>query len=131
ALSGASAMAGQGYSAAFGHGATPDSAALHQEDTLRAGCGLADPALVRVLCAEAPGRILELEAFGARFEKRDGRFVQHHSGGHSAARSCVGSGLRASSIMRPLRQYASSLGVCFSDRVAVVDLLRDAGRVQG
>jgi fumarate reductase (CoM/CoB) subunit A len=129
--SGASAMAGQGYSAAFGHGGDADSAERHQDDTLRAGRGLANPILVRTLCGEAPGRIVEIEAFGAQFEKREGRFVQHHSGGHSAARSCVGLGLRASSILRPLRQYASSLGVRFSDRVAVVDLLRDSGRVHG
>jgi fumarate reductase (CoM/CoB) subunit A len=33
--------------------------------------------------------------------------------------------------MRPLRQYASSVGVRFSDRVAVLDLLRDSGGVHG
>src|SRR5262249_39785029 len=129
--SGASAMAGQGYSAAFRKGGGSDSTHLHQEEKVRAGRGLPDPLLRRTPCTEDPRRNLEPGGVRGRFEKRGGRFLQHHSGGHSAARSCVGFGLRASSILRPLRQYASSLGVRFSDRVAVIHLLRDLGRVHG
>ncbi len=131
ARSGASAVAGQGYSAAFGHGGDPDSPERHAEDTLRGGGGLGNPALVRVLCAEAPHRLLELEAWGAMFEKRDGRFLQHRSGGHSAARSCVGLGHRATAMMIPLRRVALSLGVLFSERMAVLELLGDDHGVRG
>jgi fumarate reductase (CoM/CoB) subunit A len=129
--SGASSVAGQGYSAAFGHGGEPDSPALHTEDTLLAGRGLADPRLVAALCEEAPSRLLELEAWGAAFEKRDGRFVQYRSGGHRAARSCIGKGHRATALMQPLRRTAAGLGVEFVDRLAALSLLMDGGAVCG
>lgn len=131
ARSGASAAAGQGYSAAFGHGGDPDSPERHVEDTFRAGGGLNDPALVRVLCEESPQRLLEVEAAGATFEKQDRRFVQHHTGGHSAARSCVGLGQRATAMMAPLRRLALSLGVKLSELMAVVALLGDESGVGG
>jgi fumarate reductase (CoM/CoB) subunit A len=130
-VGGASSVAGQGYSAAFGHGGDEDDPARHAEDTVRASRGLADPRLVAALCEEAPERLLELEALGARFERCGDRFVQHRSGGHRAARSCIGLGHRATSLMQPLRRAVLAVGVELTERLSGLSLLTGEGGVSG
>ena len=49
--------------------ADPDSTDLHLADTLAAGAGLCDPDAVRVLVDEGPGRVNELIALGAMFDR--------------------------------------------------------------
>ncbi|MGH7579138.1 MAG: L-aspartate oxidase [Gemmatimonadales bacterium] len=67
----ASAWAQGGIAVALGPG---DSPSQHAADTLAASDGLADPEAVRVLTSEGPGRIYELLALGARFDRGpDGR----------------------------------------------------------
>ena len=67
----ASAWAQGGIAVALGPG---DSPSQHAADTLAAGDGLADPEAVRILTSEGPGRIYELLALGARFDRgSDGR----------------------------------------------------------
>ncbi|MCM2292772.1 L-aspartate oxidase [Allorhizobium sp. BGMRC 0089] len=48
-----------------------DCAALHAEDTLKAGDGLCDTAMVRLITEQAPAAIAMLESYGVRFD-RDG-----------------------------------------------------------
>src|SRR6185312_7162924 len=64
-----------------------DSFALHVRDTLDAGAGLCDEAVVRTMVTEGPERIQELISFGLRFDERE---VSGHreldlgkEGGHS------------------------------------------------
>jgi L-aspartate oxidase len=67
----ASAWAQGGIAVALGPG---DSPSQHAADTLAASDGLADPEAVRILTSEGPGRIYELLALGARFDRGpDGR----------------------------------------------------------
>src|SRR5579872_4313061 len=49
-----------------------DSTDLHLADTLRAGAGLCDHDAVRVLVEEGPGRVEELIALGAVFDRLPG-----------------------------------------------------------
>ena len=64
-----------------------DSTDSHLADTLRAGAGLCDPDAVRVLVDEGPGRVNELIALGAMFDRDpDGRYDLAREGGHSHAR---------------------------------------------
>src|SRR5438876_8107880 len=67
-----------------------DSFELHVHDTLEAGAGLCDEAVVRTIVTEGPDRIGELAAFGLRFDERE---VSGHreldlgkEGGHSKRR---------------------------------------------
>ena len=67
-----------------------DSFALHVRDTLDAGAGLCDEAVVRTMVTEAPERIRELMTLGLRFDERE---VSGHreldlgkEGGHSKRR---------------------------------------------
>ena len=59
----AAAAAHHGISAAPGDEEEPG---IHEQETLRAGAGLANPAAVRVLVEEGPRRLAELGAWGAQ-----------------------------------------------------------------
>ncbi|MDK2887863.1 MAG: L-aspartate oxidase [Thermoanaerobacter sp.] len=72
-----------GIAAALGHS---DSPALHLKDTLAAGAGLCDPEAVNVLVNEGPGRVRELIAMGARFDRENGQLALTREGAHSRRR---------------------------------------------
>jgi len=64
-----------------------DSPAAHLQDTLVAGAGLCDPRAVEVLVTEGPGRVRELVARGAVFDRApDGSISLTREGGHHADR---------------------------------------------
>jgi len=63
-----------------------DDVELHLEDTLRAGAGIVSEAAARVLVEEGPDRIRELAAWGARFDREDGRIHLTREGAHSRNR---------------------------------------------
>ena len=64
-----------------------DSLDAHVADTLAAGAGLCDEAVVRDLVASAPGAISRLIEAGARFDRdASGDLDLHLEGGHSARR---------------------------------------------
>ena len=63
-----------------------DSAAAHTVDTLAAGQGLCDEAIVRAITGEAPIRIAELTQWGAKFDQEDGHIALTREGGHSTSR---------------------------------------------
>jgi len=55
----------------------------HVSDTLRAGGDLCDPEVVDLVVREAPARIRELIAWGARFDEESGSLALGREGGHS------------------------------------------------
>ncbi len=64
-----------------------DSFELHERDTLRVGAGLADPAVVRQVVADAPAVVDWLVQIGTEFDRDPtGRYVLSREGGHSVAR---------------------------------------------
>jgi len=74
-----------------------DSPALHLQDILLAGQGMADPALAGIVAAEAPRHLLALEHLGVPFVRADA--------GYLATRSCFSSRVRSIKIKghgRPL-----------------------------
>jgi L-aspartate oxidase len=67
--------------------AADDSPDLHAEDTLVAGRGAARESAIRVLVAEAPASVRELERLGVRFDAdRRGTLALGLEGGHSRRR---------------------------------------------
>jgi L-aspartate oxidase len=66
--------------------AADDEPRLHEEDTIRAGAGIVCEAAARVLVEEGPARIRELAAWGARFDREEGRFHFTREGAHSRNR---------------------------------------------
>src|SRR5690242_8465772 len=65
-VSGSSAWAQGGIAAAMGESDTPEA---HAADTIAAGAGLCDPHIADLVAREAPGRIADLVAFGAPFDR--------------------------------------------------------------
>jgi len=67
--------------------AADDSAERHLADTVSAGRGLVRRSAAAVLCAEAPGRVRDLERLGVRFDsERGGGLSLGFEGGHSCRR---------------------------------------------
>src|SRR5260221_3984393 len=63
-----------------------DTTELHLDDALKAGAGIVSGAAARVLVEEGPERIRELAAWGARFDREDGRYHFTREGAHSRSR---------------------------------------------
>src|SRR5690606_9151476 len=64
-----------------------DSVEDHVRDTLVAGAGLCDEAVVRIVVTEGPERVRELMALGAAFDRAEGGALHlGREGGHSAHR---------------------------------------------
>jgi succinate dehydrogenase/fumarate reductase flavoprotein subunit len=84
---GATVMAQMTVAAAVG-GECPDHWHHHLVDTLRAGRGLCDPALARVICEDGLECILEMDAWGVGWARKEGRFTQVMAPGHDRPR-CV------------------------------------------
>ena len=84
---GATVMAQMTVAAAVG-GECPDHWHHHLVDTLRAGRGLCDPALARVICEDGLECILEMDAWGVGWARKEGRFSQVMAPGHDRPR-CV------------------------------------------
>lgn len=65
----------------------PDSVEEHIKDTLIAGAGLCNEAVVRMVVTEGPERIKEIIEWGTRFDKNEsGNYDLAREGGHSAHR---------------------------------------------
>ena len=69
-------MAGYSYQAAFGHSNPSDNPRVHFEDTVQEGRRLGDENLIQCLTEEAMARALEMEKYGVRFTKTEGKFAQ-------------------------------------------------------
>ena len=84
---GATVMAQMTVAAAVG-GACPDHWEHHYRDTLRAGRGLCEPELARIVCEQGPECIEEMDGWGVGWARKDGRYAQVMAPGHDRAR-CV------------------------------------------
>ncbi len=105
--SGSTPLAQGGMAAAVG---SDDSPRLHAADTLRAGDGLCDVNAVRAVTQEAPERVRDLVARGARFDRHpDGSFDLALEGGQHAARSVRRADATGAEIFRALRQAATGV----------------------
>ena len=113
--------------------APDDTVESHVSDTLSAGCGLSDEAVVRQVVGAAPGCIRELAEGGAHFDAADGRLCVSREGGHSAPRIVHARGDEtgkeiATSLLDRVRRLAS---VDVREETFAVDLLTVDGAVVG
>lgn len=128
----ASAWAQGGLAAALAPG---DDPALHANDTVKAGAGLVDPAIARLIAEEGPARVLDLIALGVPFDRTEtGALAQSLEAAHSRPRVVRVSGdLAGKAIMDALiaaTRAAPHIDVTENKRARA--LLRDAnGRVRG
>jgi L-aspartate oxidase len=114
--------------------AVDDSPDRHLADTITAGRGAVRPSAGRVLCAEAPERVRELEGLGVRFDAdRHGNLALGLEGGHSVRRIVHAGG---SATGRRITRQLSAL-VAEDRRIGVLEdtravaLLTGEGRCAG
>ncbi len=130
-VGGSSPLAQGGVAVALG---ADDSPQLHAEDTLAAGAGLCDPAVVRAITAEAPRRISDLVALGASFDRTGtGAFSLGREAAHRKRRILHAAGdATGAELVRALAAAVSSAShIEVMDHQMVVDLLVERNRVVG
>lgn len=110
-----------------------DDIANHVADTLAAGKGLCNEAIVEMVVEEAPERIRELMEFGTRFDQDKGQISLGREGGHSHRRIVHALGdATGKEVMRALREQVSSRpDVAIWEKTFTIDLLTDDGVCRG
>lgn len=104
-----------------------DSVASHAQDTIAAGAGLCDRAVVEGVVAEGPEVVNELRAIGAQFNQaRPGVLALGREGGHASARVVHADDATGREVMRALVAAVQTLPqVTWYDHHLAVDLIVD------
>jgi succinate dehydrogenase / fumarate reductase flavoprotein subunit len=125
-------MAEGGVAAAMGNVYPEDNWQVHFRDTMRGGKLLNNWRMAQLHAQEAPARVLELEEWGALFDRTpDGRILQRDFGGHRYARLAHVGDRTGLEIIRTLQQHAVHKGIDVYMECNVQRLLTDAGRIAG
>src|SRR5262249_38407021 len=105
----------------------------HIEDTLTAGAGLCDRAIVELVVREAPGQINTLIDWGTSFDLENGSLALGREGGHSHRRIVHALGdATGHEVMRAVIQRArDARHVTIWDKTFTIDLLTHEGRCVG
>jgi succinate dehydrogenase / fumarate reductase flavoprotein subunit len=126
-------MAEGGVAAALGNVWPEDSWQVHFRDTMRGGKMLNNWRMAQLHAQESPDRVLELEEWGALFDRTpDGRILQRDFGGHRYARLAHVGDRTGLELIRTLQHRAVSLGVDVYMECKIVRLVTgDDGAVNG
>jgi succinate dehydrogenase / fumarate reductase flavoprotein subunit len=126
-------MAEGGVAAALGNVWPEDSWQVHFRDTMRGGKMLNNWRMAQLHAQESPDRVLELEEWGALFDRTpDGRILQRDFGGHRYARLAHVGDRTGLEMIRTLQHRAVSLGIEVFMECKIVRLLKDPnGAVNG
>lgn len=125
-------MAEGGAAAALGNVDNEDGWKVHFRDTMRGGKFLNNWRTVEIFSKEAPERILELERYGAVFDRTgDGLISQRAFGGHKYRRLAHVGDRTGLELIRTLQDKAVSLGINCHMETTLIRLLKDGNRVVG
>ncbi|HEU5319404.1 MAG TPA: FAD-dependent oxidoreductase, partial [Methylomirabilota bacterium] len=125
-------MAEGGIAAALGNVWPEDNWQVHFRDTMRGGKLINNWRMAQLHAQEAPERVLELERWGALFDRtEDGRILQRDFGGHRYARLAHVGDRTGLEMIRTLQYHAVHQGVDVHMECNVQRLLTDGGRVSG
>ena len=125
-------MAEGGAAAALGNVDDRDNWMVHFADTMRGGQYVNNARMAELHAREAPARIIELESWGAVFDRTaDGRILQRNFGGHRYPRLAHVGDRTGLEMIRTLQDHAIHQGIDVHMEVTIVALLKDGGRVVG
>ena len=125
-------MAEGGIAAALGNVWPEDNWKVHFRDTMRGGKLLNNWRMAQLHAQEAPARVLELEEWGALFDRtKDGLILQRDFGGHRYARLAHVGDRTGLEMIRTLQQHAVHKGIAVYMECTLVSLLKDGDRVCG
>ncbi|MFL6171952.1 MAG: FAD-binding protein, partial [Marmoricola sp.] len=116
-------MAEGGIAAAMGNRWPEDNWEVHFRDTMRGGKMLNNWRMAQLHAQEAPERVMELEDWGALFDRtEDGLISQRDFGGHKYARLAHVGDRTGLEMIRTLQQRAVQLGI---------DVFKDGDKIAG
>jgi succinate dehydrogenase / fumarate reductase flavoprotein subunit len=126
-------MAEGGVAAALGNVWPEDNWKVHFRDTMRGGKMLNNWRMAQLHAQEAPDRVLELEQWGALFDRTpDGRILQRDFGGHRYARLAHVGDRTGLELLRTVQHRAVDVGIEVFMECKIVRLLKDgAGNING
>ena len=125
-------MAEGGIAAALGNVWKEDNWRVHFRDTMRGGKLLNNWRMAQLHAQEAPDRVLELEEWGALFDRTaDGLILQRDFGGHRYARLAHVGDRTGLEMIRILQQHAVHKGIDVFMECNLQRLLTDGGKIAG
>ena len=125
-------MAEGGIAAAMGNRWPEDNWEVHFRDTMRGGKMLNNWRMAQLHAQEAPERVMELEDWGALFDRtEEGLISQRDFGGHKYARLAHVGDRTGLEMIRTLQQRAVALGIDVFMECTVTDLMKDGDKISG
>jgi len=125
-------MAEGGVAAALGNVWPEDNWQVHFRDTMRGGKMLNNWRMAQIHAQEAPDRVLELEEWGALFDRtKDGLILQRDFAGHRYARLAHVGDRTGLEMIRTLQNNAVHKGIDVFMECTVQRLLKDGDRICG
>ena len=130
--SGCTGMAEGGYNAVFKAVDKDDSIEAHIHDTLKGGSYLNDEKLVEILVNESPERLIDLENYGALFDRQDsGEIDQRPFGGQSYRRTCYQGDRTGAELMNALKEEIIKRDIECIEEVMITSLVTEGNEVIG
>ena len=130
--SGCTGMAEGGYNAVFKTVDKDDSIEAHMEDTLKGGSYLNDKKLVEILVNESPKRLIDLENYGALFDRQEsGQINQRPFGGQTYRRTCYQGDRTGAELLNALKEEIIKRNIECIEEVMITSLITDGNQVIG
>ncbi|MGX8694054.1 MAG: fumarate reductase (CoM/CoB) subunit TfrA [Methanobrevibacter sp.] len=130
--SGCTGMAEGGYNAVFKTVDKDDSIEAHIYDTLKGGSYLNDEKLVEILVNESPKRLIDLENYGALFDRQEsGQIDQRPFGGQSFRRTCYQGDRTGAELLNALKEEIIKRDIECIEEVMITSLVCDETQVVG
>ena len=127
-------MAEGGVAASLGNVDPQDSWKVHFSDTMVEGQLINNWKMAAIFAKEAPERVLELERYGALFDRTaDGKIMQRPFGAHSYRRLCYVGDRTGLELIRTLEDQVLKRNIPYLDEVEVSGIIKDklSGAVSG
>lgn len=130
--SGCTGMAEGGYNAVFKTVDKDDSTDAHIFDTLKGGSYLNDEKLVEILVNESPKRLIDLENYGALFDRQEsGQIDQRPFGGQTYRRTCYQGDRTGAELLNALKEEIIKRDIECIEEVMISSLVSDKNQVIG
>jgi len=130
--SGCTGMAEGGYNAVFKTVDKDDSIEAHFKDTMKGGSFLNDEKLVEILVKESPKRLVDLENYGALFDRKEnGEIDQRPFGGQTYRRTCYQGDRTGAELLNALKEEIIRRYIECIEEVMITSLITDDDQVIG
>ncbi|MBE6495758.1 MAG: fumarate reductase subunit A [Methanobrevibacter thaueri] len=130
--SGCTGMAEGGYNAVFKTVDKDDSIEAHFKDTMKGGSFLNDEKLVEILVKESPKRLVDLENYGALFDRKEnGEIDQRPFGGQTYRRTCYQGDRTGAELLNALKEEIIRRDIECIEEVMITSLITDDDQVIG